>query len=305
MKTLFIDCDTHLTAPWESVHRQDDPAIDVNTKPFARDALPEIVAGYQIVIDDHSYFPAPILERCNALKHIVYLGTGASSYVDMAAAERLGIGVSTIKGYGDTAVAEHAVALILAASRDVARMDREIRAGAWHVREGVQLRGKTLGLIGFGGVGREVARIAAGIGMTVIAWNRSAIKDSGVTAVGLEELMARADIVSVHLGLNDETRHFLDHKRLALARPGVIVINTARGAVIDDEALIAHLKSGHIRHAALDVFHDEPLRPGHPWAAMENVTLTAHAAWSTPDAVQTLMRRAIDQVKAVIAASGK
>ncbi len=305
MKALFIDCDAHLIASWQSVYRPNDPPIDVNTTPFERAAVPEVAAGYEIVIDDHSYFPASILERCTALRHIVYLGTGASSYVDMAAAERLGIGVSTIKGYGDTAVAEHAVALILAAAREVARMDREIRAGAWHVREGVQLRGKILGLVGFGGVGREVARIAAGIGMEVIAWNRSPIKEPGVTPVGLEALLSRADVVSVHLGLNDETRHFLDHKRLALTKKGVILVNTARGAVIDDDALIAHLKSGHIRHAALDVFHDEPLRPGHPWAEIENVTLTAHAAWSTPDAVQTLMRRAIDQVSAVVAASRK
>src|SRR5258708_32641618 len=88
MKTLFIDCDAHLTGSWASVYRQGDPAIDVNTKPFARDAVPEMAAGYQIVIDDHSYFPAPILERCTALEHIVYLGTGASSYVDTAAPER-------------------------------------------------------------------------------------------------------------------------------------------------------------------------------------------------------------------------
>jgi D-3-phosphoglycerate dehydrogenase / 2-oxoglutarate reductase len=305
MKTLFIDCDSHLTAPWRSVYRQGDPAIDVNTAPVERDAIPAMAAGYQIIIDDHSYFPAAVLERCTSLKHIVYLGTGASSYVDMAAAERLGIGVSTIKGYGDTAVAEHAVALILAAARDVARMDREIRAGAWHVREGVQLRGKTLGLIGFGGVGREVARIAGGMGMKVIAWNRSKLSDPGVTFVGLDELLASADVVSLHLGLNEETRGFLDGKRLGQTRKGVLLVNTARGAVIDDDALIAHLKSGHVRHAALDVFHDEPLRPGHPWAELENVTLTAHAAWSTPDAVETLMRRAIDQVAAVIAAGGK
>jgi D-3-phosphoglycerate dehydrogenase / 2-oxoglutarate reductase len=141
--------------------------------------------------------------------------------------------------------------------------------------------------------------------MEVIAWNRSPIQEADVTLVGLETLLSRADVISVHLGLTDETRHFLNHKRLALTKKGVILVNTARGAVIDDDALIAHLKSGHIRHAALDVFHDEPLRPGHPWSEIENVTLTAHAAWSTPDAVQTLMRRAIDQVRAVIAASKK
>jgi D-3-phosphoglycerate dehydrogenase / 2-oxoglutarate reductase len=305
MKTLFIDCDSHLTAPWASVYRAGDPPIDVNTKKFERDAVPNVAAGYQIIIDDHTYFPAAILERCTALKHIVYLGTGASSYVDMAAAERLGIGVSTIKGYGDTAVAEHAIALILAAARDVARMDREIRAGAWHVREGVQLRGKTLGLVGFGGVGREVARIAAGMGMEVVAWNRSPLKDAGARVVGLEELLRRSDVISLHLGLNDETRGFLDAGRLAITKKGVIIVNTARGAVIDDDALIAALASGHVRHAALDVFDPEPLPAGHRFAAIENVTLTAHAAWSTPDAVETLMRRAIDLVQTTIAKAGK
>jgi D-3-phosphoglycerate dehydrogenase len=303
MKTLFIDCDAHLTASWASVYRPGDPAIDVNTTPFERDATPKVAAGYQIIIDDHTYFPAPILERCTALKHIVYLGTGASSYVDMAAAERLGITVSTIKGYGDTAVAEHAIALMLAAARDVARMDRELRAGAWHVREGVQLRGKILGLVGFGGVGREVARIAAGMGMEVVAWNRSPLKDTGARLVGLEELLRRSDVVSLHLGLNDETRGFLDAGRLAITKKGVIIVNTARGAVIDDDALIAALASGHVRHAALDVFHEEPLPSGHRFAKIENVTLTAHAAWSTPDAVETLMRRAIDQVRDAIAKS--
>src|SRR3954453_5500273 len=234
MKTLFIDCDAHLTQSWASVYRAADPPIDVNTEKFARDAVPKGAAGYQITIDAHTYSPAPILERCTALKHIVYLGTGASSYVDMAATERLGITDSTIKGYGDTAVAEHAVALILAAARDVARMDREIRSAAWHVREGVQLRGKVLGLIGFGGVGREVARIAAGIGMEVIAWNRSPLKDTGAKVVGLEELLRRSDVISLHLGLNDETRGFLDAGRLAITKKGVIIVNTARGAVIDD-----------------------------------------------------------------------
>jgi len=305
MKTLFIDCDTHLVASWASTHRAGDPSIDVNTKKLARDDVPKAAAGYQIIIDDHTYFPAEILERCTALKHIVYLGTGASSYIDMAAAERLGIGVSTIKGYGDTAVAEHAIALMLAAAREVARMDREILAGQWHVREGVQLRGKTLGLVGFGGVGREVARIAAGMGMEVVAWNRSPVKNGGARVVGLEELLRRSDVISLHLGLNDETRGFLDAGRLAITKKGVIIVNTSRGAVVDDDALIAALASGHVRHAALDVFDPEPLPAGHRFTSLDNVTLTAHAAWSTPDAVETLMRRAIDLVQTTIATAGK
>jgi len=116
-------------------------------------------------------------------------------------------------------------------------------------------------------------------------------------------LLRRSDVISLHLGLNDETRGFLDAGRLAITKKGVIIVNTARGAVIDDDALIAALASGHVRHAALDVFDPEPLPAGHRFAAIENVTLTAHAAWSTPDAVETLMRRAIDQVRDVIAKS--
>src|SRR5689334_9099100 len=103
MKALFVDCDAPLRAAWDKVYRDGDPAIDVNMTPFAREAAPELLAGYQICIDDHSYFSHDILRRCRGLKHIVFLGTGAASYIDLPAAERLGIGVSTIKGYGDIA----------------------------------------------------------------------------------------------------------------------------------------------------------------------------------------------------------
>jgi D-3-phosphoglycerate dehydrogenase len=299
MKILFMDCDAGLAAAWAKVYRAGDPPIDVNTAVFERERVPEIVAGYPICINDHSYFPEPILKRCADLKHIVFLGTGAASYVDIAAAERLGIGVSTIKGYGDTAVAEHTVALIMAAARDVAIMDREIRAGTWTPREGVQLRGKTIGLIGLGGIGREVARIAHGIGMKVIAWNRTKRDHANIEMTGLDDVLARADFLSMHLTLGDETRDFLDATRLAKTKKGVILVNTARGALIDEKALLDGLQSGHIRHAALDVFHDEPLRATHPLAKLANVTLTAHAGFSTPDSLMTLLRRAIEIARGV------
>src|SRR5713101_8787703 len=130
--------------------------------------------------------PTALLAQCRELKHIVFLGTGASSYMDVAALNGLGIEVHTIKGYGDTAVAEHAMALIFACGRELARMDRAVRAGVWEPVESMQLQGKTLGLIGLGGIGREVARIAAGIGMRVIAWNRSPRAEDGVPLLDLE-----------------------------------------------------------------------------------------------------------------------
>jgi D-3-phosphoglycerate dehydrogenase / 2-oxoglutarate reductase len=118
--------------------------------------------------------------------------------------------------------------------------------------------------------------------------------------VTLDDLLARADVISLHLALNDETRGLLDAKKLARTKPGVILVNTARGALIDEVALLDALRSGHIRHAGLDVFHDEPLKPDHPLARMENVTLTSHAAYRTLEASETLMRRAIDIVRRIV-----
>ena len=140
---------------------------------------------------------------------------------------------------------------MFACARDLARMDRSIRAGTWRPREGVQLQGKTLGIIGLGGIGAEVARIAKGIGMEVIAWNRTPRPEAGVPLVELDTLLATSDVVSLNLTLNDETRGFLDAERIARMKPGAILVNTARGALIDEGALIDALRTGHIRHAGL------------------------------------------------------
>jgi D-3-phosphoglycerate dehydrogenase len=212
----------------------------------------------------------------------------------------LGVTVHTIKGYGDTAVAEHTIALMFACARDVARMDRGIRGGTWTPQEGVQLWGKTLGVIGFGGIGHEVARIARGIGMQVIGWNRTPRPDAGVACVDLDTLLTSSDVISLNLALNDETRGFLDAKRMARLKRGVILVNTARGALVDEAALIVALQTGQIRHAGLDVFHAEPLKPDHPLARLDNVTLTAHAAFRTLEASMTLLRRAIDIVRRIV-----
>jgi D-3-phosphoglycerate dehydrogenase len=297
MKTIFLDCNDQLAPVWARVIRPDDPKIDVNTEPFAREELPLVLAGYDIALDDHSYMPTAMVVQCPALKHIVFLGTGAASYMNVDELKARGVTVHTIKGYGDTAVAEHTIALMVVAARDIARMDREVRAGTWTPQEGVQLLGKTLGVIGLGGIGCEVARIGKGIGMEVIGWNRT--RRAGVPLADLDTLLARSDVVSMNLTLNDETRSFLSAERIARMKPGAILVNTARGALVDEAALIAALKSGHIRHAGLDVFHSEPLKPDHPLAKMRNVTLTSHAAFRTLEASMTLLRRAIDIVRTI------
>jgi D-3-phosphoglycerate dehydrogenase len=301
MKSIFIDCNDQLATVWARVYRPDDPPIVVNTKAFAREELPHLLAGFDICLDDHSYMPTELVAQCPALKHIVFLGTGAASYMNIAELNKLGITVHTIKGYGDTAVAEHTIALMFACCRQLARMDREIRAGTWDQLEGVQLLGKTLGVIGLGGIGSEVARIAKGIGMQVLAWNRTPRPDAGVRLVDLDTLLANSDVVSLNLVLNDETRGFLNAAHIARLKSGAILVNTARGALIDETAMLDALRRGHIRHAGLDVFHSEPLKPGHPLARMDNVTLSAHAAFRTLEASMTLLRRAIDIVQKIVA----
>jgi D-3-phosphoglycerate dehydrogenase / 2-oxoglutarate reductase len=297
MPAIFLDCTDDLIRLWKQVSKPGDPAIAVNLKPVKPDDVPGLVQGYDTLIDDHTYFDAALLERCKGgLRRIVFLGTGASSYIDLAAAERCGIRVDTIKGYGDTAVAEHTLALLFAAARNLARMDRGIRDGRWATLEGMQLRGKRLGIIGLGGIGREMARLGAGIGMEVVAWNRSPVADPPVRMAPLGEVLATSDVVSMHLALNDASRGFIGAAHLRQTKPGVILVNTARADVVDQAAMIAALRSGHIRHAALDVFTTEPLPKDHELCSLDNVTLCAHAGFLTPEATMTMLRRSIDMV---------
>jgi D-3-phosphoglycerate dehydrogenase len=299
MKTIFIDCNDQLDQVWARVYRADDPPITVNTTPFKREDLPNVVGDAEIALDDHSYMPTELVAQCPTLKHIVFLGTGAASYMNVDELKTRGVTVHTIKGYGDTAVAEHTMALMFTCARDLAKMDREVRGGTWKPAEGVQLLGKTLGVIGLGGIGSEVARIGKGVGLNVVAYNRTAKPETGVKQVGIDTLLAQSDVVSLNLALGDETRGFLSRQRIAGMKKGAILINTARGALVDEAALIEALKSGHIRAAGLDVFHAEPLKADHPLAAMPNVTLSAHAAFRTLEASETLLRRAIDIVKRI------
>jgi D-3-phosphoglycerate dehydrogenase / 2-oxoglutarate reductase len=299
MKSIFIDCNDQLAPVWDKVVRPDDPKIELNRKAFAREELPRVLKGYEVALDDHSYMPTELVAQCPQLKHIVFLGTGAASYMNVDELKSRGVSVHTIKGYGDTAVAEHTIALMFAAARDVARMDREVRGGIWTPQEGVQLFGKTLGVIGLGGIGSEVARLGKGLGMDVIGWNRT--RRAGVPLVDIDTLLAKSDVISLNLVLNDETRGFLSKERIARMKPGAILVNTARGALADEGALLDALKSGHIRHAGLDVFHAEPLKADHALAKLPNVTLTSHAAFRTLEASMTLLRRAIDIVKTLVA----
>jgi D-3-phosphoglycerate dehydrogenase / 2-oxoglutarate reductase len=297
-KTLFIDSTPDIDSVWKKVHGPSDIAVKVNMGPVAADAIPKLIEGYDTVINDATYFNEDTLKRCTGLKHIVFLGTGAASFVDLAAAAKVGIKVSTISGYGDTTVAEHAMGLVFAAARHIGTMHALMQGGGWRPMQGMELRGKTLGVVGLGGIGREMARIASGIGLKVVAWNRSPRSDAKVPMVDIDELLKQSDIMSLHLGLNDQTKGFLDRAKLQRAKKGVIVVNTARAGVVDEPALIDLLKSGHVGHYATDVFAKEPVDPNEPLLKLANVTLTSHAGYNTPEAAMTMYRRAIDLAKA-------
>ena len=293
-RTLFIDSTPDIDRLWRRVHGPQDLPITVNMGPVAEAEISRLLANFDTCIVDATYFTRATLARCSDLKHLVFLGTGAGSFIDLAAAAEAGIKVSTIKGYGDTAVAEHAMGLLFAAARNIATMHKIMRDGGWQVMQGVELKGKTLGLIGLGGIGREMARIGTGIGLNVVAFNRSPVAEAPVPMLALEALLARSDAVSLHLALNDGTRHFLDRRRLTMLKPGAIVVNTARAGVLDEAALFELLGSGHVGHYATDVYSEEPPAADHPLRRLERVTLSAHAAYNTPEAAMTMYRRAID-----------
>jgi D-3-phosphoglycerate dehydrogenase / 2-oxoglutarate reductase len=300
MRGVFVDANEALAVIFERLTRPGDPAIRIDRDPdVTPDQLPRVLDGAGIAIVDHTALPTQIARRCADLRHVVFLDTGARSYMNPEELAELGIAVHLIRGYGDTAVAESTIALMWAAARGIARMDREMRAGNWLREDGMQLTGKTLGLIGFGGIAAEVARIALGSGMKVIAWNRSPKTYPGVDFVDIDTLLARSDAVSIHLLLNDETRSLITRQKIAQMKQGVILINTARAAIVDEAAMIDALKSDHIRHAGLDVFNIEPLPADHPLAQLPNVTLSAHSAFRTPEASENLIAAAWEHCRRI------
>src|SRR6201982_753164 len=192
VRGVFVDANGSLADIFERLNKSGDPPVRINRDAdITADQMPGLLDGAEIVIIDHTPLPTEVARKCSGLKHVVFLGTGARSYMNPEELAELGISVHLITGYGDTAVAESAIALMWSSARVIAQMDREMRAGNWLREDGMQLTGKTLGLVGFGGIAAEVARIALGSGMRVIAWNRTAKTCPGVEFVPLEHILAR------------------------------------------------------------------------------------------------------------------
>jgi D-3-phosphoglycerate dehydrogenase / 2-oxoglutarate reductase len=289
---VYVDCSTLMRGVLDELGRPD--ALIVHEGDPSKPELIRLMSGAIVVLNGHTGMDDALLSIATKLRSIVFLGTGASSRIDLDAANRRDIRVRTMRRYGDRTVAEHAFALLLAAARDVARMDRNVRAGCWAPSEGVELAGRTLGIVGLGGIGSEMARIATAFGMRVIAWNRSGVAP-GVPAESaeLDALLSQSDAVSLHLALVPQTRGLLNAQRLARMKPGAILVNSARGALVDEAALIKALERGHIGHAALDVFASEPLAANHPLTRLDRVTLTSHAGWKSKAAARRLLQLAL------------
>jgi D-3-phosphoglycerate dehydrogenase len=254
----------------------------------------ELIAriGDATVVILGAYLTGPVLRRLPALELISFTGTGAATFVDLPAAAECGIAVANVAHYGDAAVAEHALALVLALAKGVVANDRAVRAGEWHVRQGIELAGKTAGIIGYGGIGARLAGLLEAIGMRVVVWTQrpdpARLISPAQQFVELRELLTQADVVSLHLLLTDETRGMIDEPMLRSMKPGALLVNTARAELIAPGALERVLAEGRIA-AALDVFDTEPLAAGSPLRDLTNVVLSPHQGYNTPESLERML----------------
>ena len=276
---------------------------DVRTYADRPSSAAELVARIRdadvvINIRSTSKFTADVLEKCPKLRLISIWGTGTDN-VDLEAAKARGVCVTNTPGVSAVPVAEHTLALILAVAKQIVTVDRQVREGKWPRAMVPQLRGKTLGLIGTGAIGREVAKLGRAIGMRVVAWT---FHPEGDTAewIGFDDVFTRSDVVSVHVRQSSDTSAMIRREHFELMKPGAILINTARGPIVNEADLIAALATNRIAGAGLDVFDREPLPPDSPFYSLPNVVLTPHAGGITPETTEAGLALAIDNVLAFL-----
>jgi phosphoglycerate dehydrogenase-like enzyme len=247
----------------------------------SEEELIALLQGAEGAIAGQDRFTARVLEAAGSLKVISRTGVGYDA-IDLPAATARGVAVCTTPGTNKMAVAEYAFALMLACSRRLPENLSEVQAGVWRRHEGQDLFGSTLGILGLGSIGREVALRARAFGMRVLAYDL--VRDEPFAAehqveyAPLEQLLRESDFVTLHLFLDERSRHLINAERLALMKPTAYLINTARGGIVDAEALARALREKRIAGAALDVFETEPLPADSPLRGLENVYLSAHVA---------------------------
>ncbi len=253
-----------------------------------------------INIRSYSKFTARVLDACPNLRFISIWGTGTDN-VDLDACRARGVAVANTPGVNARAVAEHAIALMLSVTRGIPTMDSAMRAGQWPRRLLTELDGTTLGLVGLGAIGTRVAEIARAFDMKLLVstWGPDNGRAAAVGArhVPLDQLLRSADIVSLHMRLTAETTGILGHAQLALMKPSAVLINTARAALVDRDALLSMLQKGAIAGAGLDVFHQEPLAPDDPLLSLPNVVLTPHDSGMTARVIELGLKRAVEHVE--------
>jgi len=248
-------------------------------------------------------WPAELLRALPRLRMATVCGIGTDAF-DLRVARELGIVVCNVPGKTAPLVAEHALGLMLAVAKRAHFSTAELKAGRWTVRDNVYLRGKTLGVVGTGNIGAALAGLGRAIGMRIVAWTFHPTPEReaalGVPLVPLEELLRTADVVSLHLKLTPESTGLIGVRELGLMKPGAILVNTGRGAVVDQRALVEALRSGRLGGAGLDVYEKEPLPADHPILACEQVVLTPHNADQTPEGTDLLSAGVVDNVIAFL-----
>jgi phosphoglycerate dehydrogenase-like enzyme len=284
MRIAILDDIHHAWGTTSGVRKLRERAVvEILTEPLAS---PAALDGFDAVIAnrERTRFDRELLAALKTVKLIVQTGNHAN-HIDFNAAHALGIAVAKASGGYSVGAAELAIGLAIACMRQIPQLDRQIREGGWQVPSTPVLQGKTFGVVGLGRVGSHAARLAGAFGMHVIAWSptldgaRAAAAGAGLRE--LDTLLAEADVVSIHASLTPATRGLIDNRRLHLMRRTAWLINTARGPIVDEGALISALEAGHIAGAGLDVFDQEPLPAGHPLTKLPNVILTPHIGWPT------------------------
>ena len=301
MKVTVLDDYQHAIAPTEAIARLKQKAhVQIFTEKFAdEDALVRALGGSQAIIPirERTKFPAGLLAKLPDLELISQTGNHAY-HIDMDAATARGIVVSLAPGGNSTT--ELTFGLMLDVMRRISLSDRAMRNGEWPAVLGYVLKGKTLGILGLGKIGTEVAAVARAFGMKVIAWGPTLTQEraakSDATFMSLEEVLRTADVVSVHLALSDQSRNLLDEARLRSMKKSAYLVNTARGAIVDELTLVRILQEKAIAGAALDVFVEEPLPKNHPLTKLDNVVLTPHSGWPTDSGFAGFAENAVTNI---------
>ncbi|MFO0979033.1 MAG: 2-hydroxyacid dehydrogenase [Planctomycetaceae bacterium] len=249
-------------------------------------------------------FPRDVLQKLPRLKMIAVCGIGYDA-IDLPSATEQGIVVCNVPGRTATVVAEHALGLMFAVARNMAFQTIELKAGRWRGDLGISLTGKQLGVIGTGNIGCEMIRLCRAVGMKVVAWSLhpdpAKAARLGFEYVPLDQLLQTSDVVSLHTRLSDQTRGLMNAQRFAIMKRGSILINTARGAMVETDALVNALESGHLFGAGLDVFDEEPISADHSILRCSRVVLTPHTADTTQEGLDVLTLGCIDNIRAFLA----